>query len=55
MTISYQAVLGEEPPPTEPQTKEDCKKGGWKEFGFKNQGVVHQGRQPPKLTNTTTL
>jgi hypothetical protein len=21
-----------------PQTKADCKKGGWEEFGFKNQG-----------------
>jgi dipeptidyl aminopeptidase/acylaminoacyl peptidase len=26
------------PGPTGPQTKADCKKGGWKEFGFKNQG-----------------
>ena len=40
IVISYQGGgVGEEPPPTEqPQTKEDCKKGGWKEFGFKNQG-----------------
>lgn len=35
--ISYEAGgVGEEPP--EPQTKEDCKKGGYREFGFKNQG-----------------
>ena len=41
VTISYQAGgVGEEPPPTEqPQTKEDCKKGGYKEYGFKNQGA----------------
>jgi hypothetical protein len=40
IVISYQGGgVGEPPPPTEqPQTKEDCKKGGWKEFGFKNQG-----------------
>jgi hypothetical protein len=24
--------------PTAPQTKADCKNGGWKDFGFKNQG-----------------
>ncbi len=22
----------------DPQTKDDCKKGGWEQFGFKNQG-----------------
>jgi len=40
IVISYQGGgVGEEPPPTEqPQSKEECKKGGWKEFGFKNQG-----------------
>jgi len=26
------------PGPTGPQTKADCKNGGWKDFGFKNQG-----------------
>jgi Tol biopolymer transport system component len=26
------------PGPTGPQTKTDCKNGGWKDFGFKNQG-----------------
>jgi len=26
------------PPPTVPQTKDDCKHGGWQEFGFRNQG-----------------
>jgi hypothetical protein len=38
--ISYQGGgVGEEPPPTEqPQSKEECKKGGYEEFGFKNQG-----------------
>jgi len=31
--------LSPEPPsPTEPQTSDDCKKGGWADFGFKNQG-----------------
>ncbi len=24
--------------PTNPTTKEECKKGGWEDFGFKNQG-----------------
>jgi len=38
VTISYQAGGVGEEPPTEPQTKEDCKKGGFREFGFKNQG-----------------
>ena len=39
IAISYKAGGVGEPPPTEqPQTKEDCKKGGWKELGFKNQG-----------------
>jgi hypothetical protein len=39
VTISYRTGGVGEPPPTEqPQSKEDCKKGGWKEFGFKNQG-----------------
>jgi hypothetical protein len=28
--------LEQEPP--QPQTKADCKKGGYEEFGFKNQG-----------------
>ncbi len=26
------------PTPPEPVTKDDCKNGGWKEFGFRNQG-----------------
>ena len=40
IAISYKVGgVGEEPPPTEqPQTKEECKKGGYEEFGFKNQG-----------------
>jgi hypothetical protein len=40
VTISYRTGgVGEPPPPTEqPQTKEECKKGGYEEFGFKNQG-----------------
>ena len=40
ITISYRTGGVGEPPPTteQPQTKEECKKGGWKEFGFKNQG-----------------
>jgi hypothetical protein len=38
IAISYQAGVGE-PPPTEPEDKQACKKGGWKEFGFKNQGA----------------
>jgi hypothetical protein len=37
--ISYQGGGVGEPPPTEqPQSKEECKKGGYEEFGFKNQG-----------------
>ena len=40
VTISYKTGgVGEEPPPTEqPQSKEECKKGGYEEFGYKNQG-----------------
>ena len=37
IAISYKAGVGEEPP-TSPENKQACKKGGWKEFGFKNQG-----------------
>jgi hypothetical protein len=32
---------GEEPPPEEPETpasKDDCRNGGWANYGFKNQG-----------------
>jgi hypothetical protein len=48
VTISYQAVLGgEEPPPTEPEDKQACKKGGWKDFGFKNQGECIKAVNPP--------
>ena len=37
--ISYRTGGVGEPPPTEqPQTKEECKKGGYEEFGYKNQG-----------------
>jgi hypothetical protein len=28
-----------EAPPSAPQTKDDCKHGGWEAFGFKNQGA----------------
>jgi hypothetical protein len=39
VTISYRTGgVGEEPPTEQPQTKAECKKGGWKEFGYKNQG-----------------
>ncbi len=32
--------LGSEPPPTEvPEDKQACKKGGYEEFGFRNQGL----------------
>jgi hypothetical protein len=27
-----------EPPAPQPESKDDCKKGGWADFGFKNQG-----------------
>ena len=42
MIISYRTGgVGEPPPPTteQPQTKEECKKGGYEEFGYKNQGL----------------
>ena len=39
----------------QPETKDDCKKGGWMQFGFKNQGqcirFVNTGQ---RLTTTTT-
>ncbi|HEX5850740.1 MAG TPA: glycine-rich protein [Rubrobacter sp.] len=39
IAISYRAGGVGEPPPTEqPQSKGDCKKGGYEEYGFKNQG-----------------
>jgi hypothetical protein len=38
VAISYPAPGVGEEPPTEPANKQACKKGGWKEFGFKNQG-----------------
>ena len=31
-------VSPEPPAPVDPATKDDCKKGGWSDFGFKNQG-----------------
>ena len=31
-------VVNEPEEPTDPATKEECKKGGWEDFGFKNQG-----------------
>ena len=37
IVISYQGGLGVEPP-TEPEDKQACKKGGYEQFGFKNQG-----------------
>jgi glycine rich protein len=49
VTIRYQAVLGgEEPPPTEPEDKQACKKGGWKDFGFKNQGQCIKAVNHPR-------
>ena len=45
----------EDPPvePDEPQTKADCRDGGWQDFGFKNQGrciahVASDGRADPQ-------
>ena len=40
ITISYRTGGVGEPPPTteQPQSKEECKKGGYEEFGYKNQG-----------------
>jgi hypothetical protein len=37
VTISYQGLVSE-PPPEGPEDKQACKKGGYEEFGFKNQG-----------------
>lgn len=28
--------------PTDPETKDECKKGGWQDFGFRNQGQCIQ-------------
>jgi hypothetical protein len=40
---------GSEPPPTDtPQTKADCKNGGWKDFGFKNQGQCIKAVKKPR-------
>ena len=46
IAISYQGGgLGEEPP-TKPENKQACKKGGWKELGFKNQGQASRPSTP---------
>lgn len=37
-TISPALIGGEPPVPTVPTAKEQCKKGGYEEFGFRNQG-----------------
>tara|TARA_Y100000588_G_scaffold373068_1_gene446423 strand:+ start:974 stop:1855 length:882 start_codon:yes stop_codon:yes gene_type:complete len=38
-TFSDLVVSTPEPePPTDPETKADCKKGGWQDYGFRNQG-----------------
>jgi hypothetical protein len=38
--FEVQGLLGGEPPPAgEPEDKQACKKGGYEEFGFKNQGL----------------
>ena len=39
-------------PPDEPQTKDDCRNGGWQDYGFKNQGrciahVASDGKANP--------
>jgi len=37
--FAFRAVFTSEPPlPSEPNTKADCRNGGYKDFGFKNQG-----------------
>lgn len=36
--VAYLARRTPLPPPTNPATKDDCKKDGWKAFGFENQG-----------------
>jgi hypothetical protein len=33
---------------TVPQTKADCKNGGWKDFGFKNQGQCIKAVKKPR-------
>ena len=38
--FEVQGSVGEEPPPSEvPEDRQACKKGGYEEFGFKNQGL----------------
>jgi alpha-tubulin suppressor-like RCC1 family protein len=42
--------------PGSPASKDDCKKGGWREYGFRNQGQcvasVVRGGRPPGRHNT---
>jgi len=49
-------VLGAGPVLAQPTTKADCKKGGWVQFGFRNQGqcirFVNTGKGG--VTTTTT-
>jgi hypothetical protein len=35
---TWNEVEAETCPPPQPESKDDCKKGGWEAFGFKNQG-----------------
>lgn len=37
-TFVLEAPVVEPPAPTDPENKNQCKKGGWEDFGFKNQG-----------------
>jgi len=36
--VSSQVFVNLTAPPAGPQTKDDCKDGGWADYGFKNQG-----------------
>ena len=48
IVISYQGGLGEEPP-TEPEDKQACKKGGYDALRLQEPGPVHQSRQRQEL------
>jgi hypothetical protein len=47
--FEVQGGLGSEPPPAEvPEDKQACKKGGYEEFGFRNQGQCIKAVNHPR-------
>jgi hypothetical protein len=45
--------MGSASPPTTPATADDCKKDGWKTYGFKNQGQCVSAVNPAPRDNAS--